>query len=90
MSWVSCVKKVVTCKQIRVIGRLSVIVEMRLVIMEDGEEIARNDYSEMYHQSSDWSEAEQLVQDICGLVFEGQETGGGEHGREAGGRMDDT
>ena len=79
-------KKVVTCKQIRVIGRLSVIAEMRLSIMEDGEEIARNDYSEMYHQSSDWSEADQLVQDICGLVFEGQETGGGEHERE--GRVD--
>ena len=79
-------KKVVTCKQIRVIGRLSVIAEMRLSIMEDGEEIARDDYSRMYHQSSDWSEADQLVQDICGLVFEGQETGGGEHERE--GRVD--
>ena len=75
-------KKVVTCKQVRVIGRLSVIAEMRLSIMEGGEEIARKDYSEMYHQSSDWSEAEQLVQDICCLVFEGQETGGGEHERE--------
>ena len=83
-------EEVVTCKQIRVIGRLSVIAEMRLSIMEDGEEIARKDYSQMYHQSSDWSEAEQLVQDICGLVFEGQETGGGEHEREAGQRMDDT
>ncbi len=54
--------------------------------MEDGEEIARKDYSEMYHRASDWSAADQLVQDICGLVFEGQETGGGEHERE--GRVD--
>ena len=62
-------KKELACKQIRVLGKRAVIAEMKLRVMEDGEEIASREYSQMYHRSSDWSEAYPLAQRVCGLVF---------------------
>ena len=62
-------KKELACKQIRVLGKRAVIAEMKLRVMEDGEEVASREYSQMYHRSSDWSGADPLAQRICRLVF---------------------
>ena len=60
-----------TCYQVKVMGLgRAVIAEMRVEVLEDGIKIASSKYSNMYYPSSDWSQADPLVQKVCQVVFE--------------------
>ena len=61
--------KKLSCTSIKVMGRSHVLAEMRLSVLEQGEEIAWKVYTDMYNRNSDWSEADPLVQQICHAVF---------------------
>jgi len=64
-------EKKVTCYQVKVMGLgRAVIAEMRVEILEGGVKIASSKYSNMYYPSSDWSQADPLVQKVCSVVFE--------------------
>jgi len=59
------------CYQVRVMGLgRAVIAKMRVEVLENGIKIASSKYSNMYYPSSDWSEADPLVQKVCQVVFE--------------------
>ena len=57
------------CIGLKVIGRTAVIAEMKLSIMEEGKPIAWKVDSDFYHRTSDWSQADPLVQGVCQVVF---------------------
>ena len=57
------------CTGIQVIGSTAVVAEMKLSVLEDGVIIAWKVYSDMYHRTSDWSEADPMVQRVCQAVF---------------------
>jgi len=61
--------KKLSCTSIKVMGRSHVLAEMRLSVLEQGEEVAWKVSTDMYNRNSDWSEADSLVQQICQLVF---------------------
>ena len=61
--------KKLSCTSIKVMGRSHVLAEMRLSVLEQGEEVAWKVSTDMYNRRSDWSEADPLVQEICQLVF---------------------
>ena len=46
---------------------------MKLSVLEDGVIIAWKVHSDMYHRTSDWSEADPMVQRVCQAVFHEQE-----------------
>jgi hypothetical protein len=55
---------------IKVIGRSAVLASTKLIVLEEGQEIASNQNEIMYLADSDWSEADPLVQQICQVVFQ--------------------
>ena len=57
------------CTGINVIGSRAVVAEMKLSVLENGVIIAWKVYSDMYHRTSDWSEADPMVQRVCQAVF---------------------
>ena len=61
--------KNLTCYQVKVIGCRSVIAKMKLSILEDGYEVANSKFSSVYNRTSNWSQADPLVQRICQVVF---------------------
>ena len=61
--------KKLSCTSVKVMGRRHVLAEMRLSVLEQGEEVAWKVTTDMYNRNSDWSEADSLVQQICQLVF---------------------
>ncbi len=61
------------CTGIQVIGSTAVVAEMKLSVLENGVIIAWKVYSDMYHRTSDWSEADPMVQRVCQAVFHEQE-----------------
>jgi hypothetical protein len=61
------------CTGIKVIGCTAVVAEMKLSVLENGVIIAWKVYSDMYHRTSDWSEADPMVQRVCQAVFHEQE-----------------
>ena len=61
--------KKLSCTSIKVMGRSHVLAEMRLSVLEQGEEVAWKVHSDFYNRNSDWSEADPLVQGVCKLVF---------------------
>jgi len=60
------------CTGIQVIGSTAVVAEMKLSVLENGVIIAWKVYSDMYHRTSDWSEADPMVQRVCQAVFHEQ------------------
>ena len=60
------------CTGINVIGSRTVVAEMKLSVLENGVVIAWKVYSDMYHRTSDWSEADPMVQRVCQAVFHEQ------------------
>jgi hypothetical protein len=55
---------------------LAVHEHWHLVVYEDGQEVADNQWSKMYIKGSDWSTAHQLTQKICEVVFDGENVAG--------------
>ena len=61
------------CTGIKVIGCTAVVAEMKLSVLENSVIIAWKVYSDFYHRTSDWSEADPMVQRVCQAVFHEQE-----------------
>jgi hypothetical protein len=61
------------CTGIKVIGCTAVVAEMKLSVLENGVIIAWKVYSDFYHRTSDWSDADPMVQRVCQAVFYEQE-----------------
>ena len=61
--------KKLSCTSVKVMGRRHVLAEMRLSVLEQGEEVAWKVTTDMYNRNSDWSGADPLVRQICQLVF---------------------
>lgn len=65
--------KELRCTDIKVIGSRSVVATTKLSVLENGVVIAWKVYSDMYHRTSDWSEADPMVQRVCQAVFHEQD-----------------
>lgn len=64
------ITKTTKVDRIEVVGNAYVQVRENIEISEDGVKISETKHRKTLTIESDWSGEEQLVQDICALVFE--------------------